>query len=255
MSKNNVINRNYINEIIQNVKHPEIFNIIKEQVEKLKNLGFDIYKKKKKYEINLNIPKQIFFIWIGSNIPDKYINNLKTYINLLDDYKIYLYLDKNSNEIKIENINIKYYEDEDFEFNYLMNKLKNPGRIADVLRVQLIYKYGGIYSDIDSICLKKFDERFCKAFLNFNVNKYAVSNNFFGFPKNDLFLEFYLRMMEFNLPKIGPALMKKTFLAFDNEHFNYIDSDLIDGSTIKNIKQNMFRYEYFDGNWLKYDDC
>ena len=49
--------------------------------------------------------------------------------------------------------------------------------------------------------------------------------------------------------------MKKTFLAFDNEHFNYIDSDLIDGSTIKNIEQNMFRYEYFDGNWLKYDDC
>ena len=47
MSKNNVINRNYINKIIQTIKNPEIFNIIKEQVEKLKNLGFDIYKKKK----------------------------------------------------------------------------------------------------------------------------------------------------------------------------------------------------------------
>ena len=122
-----------------------------------------------------------------------------------------------------------------------MTKLKNPGRQADVLRAQLIYKYGGIYSDIDSKCLKKFDERFYKAFLNFNVQKCGVSNNFFGFPKNDLFLEFYLHMMQFNLPKIGPRLMKISFLAFDNEHFRYIDSDLIDGSTIRKIKPNMFR--------------
>lgn len=60
---------------------------------------------------------------------------------------------------------------------------------ADMIRLEILYKYGGIYVDADSICIEPFDETFmCKTafatYENENVRKDLVANGTMGFVPN-----------------------------------------------------------------------
>lgn len=60
---------------------------------------------------------------------------------------------------------------------------------ADMIRLEILYKYGGIYVDADSICIEPFDETFmCKTafatYENENVRKGLISNGTMGFVPN-----------------------------------------------------------------------
>ena len=40
----------------------------------------------------------------------------------------------------------------------LLARATNPAMRSDVLRLEILYKYGGIYADIDSVALRSFGE-------------------------------------------------------------------------------------------------
>lgn len=86
------------------------------------------------------IPKIIHFIWIGDKPLSKHKkNNIKTYKRLNPEWEIKLWTNNNLPEI----IN-----------KYTYNKVSSWAAKADVLRLEILYRYGGIYTDIDSKCLK-----------------------------------------------------------------------------------------------------
>jgi len=114
----------------------------------------------KLYEQNLypqktarSIPKVIHQIWIGSPVPKKYEQLMKTWESW-HGWKYKLWTDKEVKNLAL--INRK-----------LFDKLTNMGAKADVLRCEILYQEGGLYVDIDFECLNP-------AFFDFASDQYDL---------------------------------------------------------------------------------
>ena len=194
-----------------------------------------------------DLPSNLHFIWIGSQIPNKYINNLLSYYqHNHENYQLYWWTDSHNQSINIEGIIKK-----DVNQLTLMNhkeyqQSKNFGRRADILRYEIIYQYGGIYCDIDSVALKPFNKHFRKSFVVFNQQNMAIGNEVFGLPPQSEFLLFLIHCVPQEMPRVGPRLFKLAFLLFDDLNIGYIDANLLTASN------NKFAYTHhtYDGNWL-----
>jgi hypothetical protein len=110
----------------------------------------DRYKRKKPskmpYISEPLIPKIMHQIWIGrSDLPPLYQNYLDECKKLHPDWEFRLWDDKSAQELNMEYLD-------------LYDKMRNiPGR-ADILRYEILYKFGGLYRDMDVKCLRPVDE-------------------------------------------------------------------------------------------------
>jgi mannosyltransferase OCH1-like enzyme len=90
------------------------------------------------------IPKIIHLIWLGGDLPEKF-NPLKNKIKEINhDYEIIEWRDNNINF--------------DLKNKKLFDSCENLGAKSDILRFEVLYKFGGIYLDYDFLSVKKFDE-------------------------------------------------------------------------------------------------
>ena len=86
--------------------------------------------------------KIIHQIWLGNKSPPKWcMDSWKDeYIKYNSDWKYILWTDKEANELNM--INKEHYKSE-----------KNVRGKADILRYEILYQYGGIFIDADSLCI------------------------------------------------------------------------------------------------------
>ena len=77
------------------------------------------------------------FIWIGSDIPNKYKDNIQTFSS---QFQIVLHTKELDQMVNID----------------LYNRMKTNAGKADILRLEILYRYGGLYSDCDSRLLRVF---------------------------------------------------------------------------------------------------
>ncbi len=131
------------------------------------------------------IPKKWHAIWLGSSLPEAYQANIRTWIAFNPDYEFNLYIDSatlplspkenlefdpdvpcnaipalqrfcNDNGIKLHDIaNIPEcapFLAEPFYNDLVTGEDKVFAFAADVLRLCILYVYGGIYTDVDCIC-------------------------------------------------------------------------------------------------------
>jgi len=89
----------------------------------------------------LRIPKIIHQIWIGKEVPEKFRVFQESWKKYHPDweYKLWTYND-------IEGFN--FYNEE------LIKQSRNPGEISDIMRYEILYRYGGLYVDLDFECLR-----------------------------------------------------------------------------------------------------
>jgi mannosyltransferase OCH1-like enzyme len=105
----------------------------------------------------LNIIHQIWFdLGNGSEVPLKYVNYQKSWINLHPNWKYVLWNENSGNELML-----KSYP----QFYDLYLNVKYPIMKIDLLRYCILDKIGGMYVDIDYKCLNNFDD-----YLNNNEN-------------------------------------------------------------------------------------
>lgn len=88
------------------------------------------------------IPKILHFIWVGGN-PNPFVKNIETYKKFNPDWAIQLWTDGNLPKLQNKNI---------------YNSIPVPTTKADLLRLEILYQYGGVYADIDSVCLKPLNK-------------------------------------------------------------------------------------------------
>lgn len=210
-------------------------------------------------EVGYIVPYKLHFIWITHPMPERYIENLKTYRKFNQIYQIHLWVDEKSLESaqvvhdQISNVILHDIRDLDMVDFYLFSKATNVGVKADILRYEVVWKEGGIYCDIDSVALKPFDSNFLHSFVMFTLDPYYnLSNAAFGFPKQSNFLKFVLSLLEENFafesypPSLsGPGFFTSCFLAFKDENINMIDADYLVFHTKKS-----FTYHTNDANWI-----
>jgi len=114
---------------------------------------FDLYKvvyknnnlSKNNLSIEEKIPKIIHQIWLGSEFPEKFKFISKKWTTLHPEWKYKLWTDKNIKQL-FPLQNQKYFDE-----------CKNYGEKSDILRYEILYRFGGVYVDIDYECLRPFD--------------------------------------------------------------------------------------------------
>lgn len=122
------------------------------------------------------IPKIIHQIWIGNNNePTKFMNTWK---NKNPEFE---YIKWNEEELKNRNIRL--------ECANRVNEIEEMCGKADIIRWELLYKYGGIFLDADSICIEPIDDELMKtkSFLvweNEQVRKGLLAVGIMAFPPN-----------------------------------------------------------------------
>ena len=125
------------------------------------------------------IPKVLHYCWFGHNpIPERYKEWMKSWKKYCPDYEIVEWNEDNYD------VNQNEYMAEAYE-------AKKWGFVPDYARLDIIYKYGGIYLDTDVEIVCNLDELLHqKAFVGFQ-DEYAVSLGlgFGSIPKNPIFAQ------------------------------------------------------------------
>jgi mannosyltransferase OCH1-like enzyme len=96
------------------------------------------------YSPTPRIPKIIHHIWLGSPLPEECKKLRETWIKHHPDWQFMLWTDKEVEQFKL--INIKRYRESN-----------NYGERADIVRYEVLERFGGLYVDTDFECLKPFD--------------------------------------------------------------------------------------------------
>ena len=119
---------------------------------------------------SFRIPKIIHQIWIGSPLPEKYFAWVRTWTDWLGwEYKLWTDADIKS---------LTLYNQE------LYNRARSYGEKTDILRLEILLHYGGLYVDVDFECLKRemFEElgRCFDFYIGFEPIEHGTIN---GIPK------------------------------------------------------------------------
>lgn len=95
----------------------------------------------------MSIPKILHQIWIGPLEPP--IEMMRTWKEKHPEFEYILW-----NEVEIENRNMTFSCQSKID---IMNEFNGK---ADIMRWEILYKYGGYFVDADSICIEPFDDYF-----------------------------------------------------------------------------------------------
>ena len=122
----------------------------------------------------MSIPKIIHMIWIGQK-PFPYKKNLDTYKKKHPEWTIRLWTDKNIPKM----VNKRIYD-----------TVPVLATRADILRLEILAKYGGVYVDADSICVKPLDDLVRKETCFFSTNwKGKIEINFMGCSPSNIIMK------------------------------------------------------------------
>jgi mannosyltransferase OCH1-like enzyme len=91
------------------------------------------------------IPKIIHQIWIGESVPEQFKTFQKTWQEKHPDWQYKLWTQHDIQTLKLQN--------EEF-----ILQSRNPGEISDMMRYEILYRYGGVYLDFDFECLQSIEE-------------------------------------------------------------------------------------------------
>ena len=217
------------------------------------------------------IPKQLFFIWVGNDVPNYANFCVDTFKKVNPDFKINFLKytiddienldDRNVTEYD-EDVKrcIKYVNKRNISYtniikHYVDNHRKFCQILVNILRLELLNNYGGIYLDCDTFPLKPFD------------NSILSLDNFcaYSFRKSDC-----CRIKNCNF--IGKSLSKEriyaywmysNFLLVDkykyNEDPNWKERrQKFYDCTLDYIEENCEQYvdHFYDGTWrIKNGKC
>jgi hypothetical protein len=168
------------------------------------------------------IPKQLFFIWFGDTQPN-YVNfSINAFKEVNPDFKIN-FLRYTINDLNNKNI-VSEFDNTVYDcINYIYNlndkyidtikRYKSYNRkfiiiLADIVRLELLYRYGGIYLDCDTFPRKPFDDKIlnCESFYSYTYTSYDSENrhpdgHFIGCLKGCDVSDFYKYKCEVNTQK------------------------------------------------------
>lgn len=144
------------------------------------------------------IPKIIHQTWKTNEIPEKWVGAQKSCIDLHPDYEYVLWTDESMREFIATDYPWFLTQYDSYPYNI---------ERADVVRYFILYKYGGIYLDLDVGCNRTLDPLLHYPAWVRRTSPSGISNNVMGFAKGHPFLLQVVR----NLPRF----------AF-NYHFPYL---------------------------------
>lgn len=230
----------------------------------------EIYNKNNLSKINTSskpiIPKKIHQIWLGSPFPKEFKYITEKWIKLHPDWEYKLWTDKDVSDLfPLYNQEIYY-------------KSRNFGEKSDILRYEILYRFGGFYVDIDYECIKPFNilsqgYNFVVGVEPIDTSHLSVGNAIIGSTPNHPILKKCVETIknfrnEKCIPlRTGPAHLTRSLLYCINENekelgmimtfptsylypLGYGDKDK-ELPINSYIRAETFGVHYWSGTWLK----
>lgn len=97
---------------------------------------------------NCSIPPILHFVWLGSNVPEKVIYTRSTWEKCHPGWTIKTWTEEEVKNFKWSNGYSKL----------AFNLAESWAEKSDILRYEILLQEGGIYADVDFICLKSFND-------------------------------------------------------------------------------------------------
>lgn len=96
------------------------------------------------------IPKMLHFIWLGRPMPERMEHNVTEWQRMNPDWSAYLWSEKNIPELRHDEMyrRAENYVPRDAIFQFR----------ADIIRLELLYEFGGFYADTDTYPLRPLGE-------------------------------------------------------------------------------------------------
>ena len=181
----------------------------------------------KKSENLSSIPKIIHQIWIGSPVPAKFTEWMESWMHWYGwEYK--LWTDDNISSLQLYN-------------QELYDRAQSYGEKTDILRLEILLHFGGIYADVDFKCVKpSIFEELCRDFDFYIGFEPIVHGTMSGIPKicnaliaatpyhpliKDLVINmkpnWILHERETGIQKAGPDYFSRTILAYEIGSLSY----------------------------------
>jgi len=180
-----------------------------------------------------------------------------TFVEQNPSYQVHLWLDHHTLErlhgVKwVDNMILHNVNEEEWTNGDLVKEATNYAMISDILRLEIIYRHGGIYTDIDSIAKRPFGPVFSRSFVTLIPENWtlghgtysklafpgepsgyaAIQNSPFGFPKSSTFLRFAVTCLRDNFVeeastiwRTGPVFFKQAFMQFNDSNIQLISWD------------------------------
>jgi mannosyltransferase OCH1-like enzyme len=195
---------------------------------------------------NRCVPKIIHQTWTDTNIPEHLKLMQKTVIDLHSDYEYKFWTDVDLEEFLLQNYpnTFLFYEK---AFPYIIQKI-------DFIRLLLLYHFGGIYIDLDSVCIRNVDGILnypstlvsTKPHNAFSKKHYPmVLNNAFMASErgSDFIKQILIRIIEYENPidyieycylsvpyakvlkSAGPLCITDAYKAYQNKSFIHIENN------------------------------
>jgi mannosyltransferase OCH1-like enzyme len=172
-------------------------------------------------DTNSKIPKIIHQIWLGPfNPPQKAMDS---WVRLHPSWEYHLWTEDNLPDL----INQKAFDDSD-----------DLPQKSDILRYDLLYRFGGIFIDADEYCLRPIDELIdrlnadsCEVFAVHEGNKgmpELIANGILGCIKSSPFMEEMIKGVDISKPGsaweiVGPKYLTEV-IASSGSNVHILDS-------------------------------
>jgi mannosyltransferase OCH1-like enzyme len=180
------------------------------------------------------IPKIIHQTWKTSEIPENWKFGVDECKRIHNDYEYKLWTDE-----MMEEFVKKEYPD----FYQIYKSYKYHIQRCDAFRYLVLYKYGGIYIDMDIVCKKKLDNllKYDIIFAKSSNIKSSYTNSLMISSKNNKFIKYCID----NLPKYRN---NKIFLG---KHFHIMNST---GPSFYSKMINDYKLENIDNYYILSND-
>lgn len=206
------------------------------------------------------IPPTIHYCWFGKkNIPVEYQRYIESWRKYCPDYEIKLW---NEDNYDIEKSSyVKWaYQNQKWEF------------VSDYARIDVLYRYGGIYLDTDVELIKNLDElRRFSAFMGFESKQMVNSGLGMGAQRGNPILKEFLEEYNGYADHTGTFDMvpctvhqsnvlvryglrrNNTFQVLDNGNMVILPTEFLCGirmyTKVKQITDNTFSIHHYAGDW------
>jgi len=175
---------------------------------------------------NREIPKLLHLIWIGNNPQPENIKSWTVdFASAYPDWTVKVWNDNDIEELNL--VNKKYYDN--------MSELCGK---ADIARYEILYRYGGMYVDADTLWLgNPINDNLFTGLLNMCYEKKPlILNGWFSCVKNHPFFHFVIDAIKYKDLSLspwlctGPTLITEEYnkLLFHKVNLNLLDINFVD---------------------------
>lgn len=126
------------------------------------------------------IPKNLHRVHVGGNLPTEWNYFLDTHCSKVYDWGRFFWTENNLHEL-------------DLDYDFLLNLYQAPVHVAEIVRLEAVKQYGGVYLDCDVEVIKPLDPLLqYKAFAAIQDGSGQVCNAVFGAEPNHPWIQWQL---------------------------------------------------------------